>query len=493
MKAVYQRVRSEIATWRDRDEFIRPVTTLVSGTTAAYLLTYAARPVITRLFTAESFGLFTFFVAVLTIVSTISSGRYEDALMLPETENDALHLFVLAAGLVAGTAIITSLFIPWRNEIANLADQPGLAAWFILLPPAIVAVGWMQLAEIWFTRYNQFRIISSARFVRSGTTAGLQISAGLAGAGAGALIGGHVVGALVATTVLTTVIGYRYRNSLRENIRWARLRQQAVRYLRFLQYSTPAALLNNAIGRLPVVLLLVFFTADIVGYFGITYGTIAVPLGLVTGAIGQVFFVRAAEALPEKRLPRLTTRVHRRLVAIGIFPTAAAVVAGPKLFAFVFGTDWQMAGIYAQYLAPWIFLSSVASPLTRLFDVLERQRADLIFSAVMFMALTLTLVLGGTLGTALQTIAWFGIVGAVIRLSHVLLLLQITEVSWSIVPRQFGRYILLSTPFLGIVIAADHLSGPGLTFVLTLVAGAAYTGCMIADDITNFSEPHGGT
>lgn len=492
MTSVLRRVRAAVAEWRDGDRFVQPVATLASGTTAAYLLTYAARPVITRLFTAEAFGLFTFFTALTVVISTFSSGRYGDALMLPDTREDAINLLGLAGGLVLCTALLTAGLIPWRSELARMFGHPELAPWFLLLPPAVLATGWMQLAETWYTRTNEFRIISTARFVRSGSIAGLHIAGGFAGYAVGALIGGHVAGSLTAVALLLIVFLYHAGISIFRKIRRDKIIRQAKRYRRFVQYSTPAALLNNAISRLPVLLLLFFFSSDIIGYFGITYGTLAVPLGLVTGAIGQVFFVRAAEALRAKRLPDMTQHVHRRLIAIGMFPALAAVVAGPKLFAFVFGADWRMAGVFAQYLAPWIFLSSVASPLTRLFDVLERQRADLLFSLFMFVTLAAVLLTGGSTGTPTQTIIGFGIAGALVRILHILLLLKLTRVSTLILPRHLLRYAIVSIPFLGVVAGLNYATGPAVTFTGTVLVGLGYVGAVIMDDMRNHAAASAG-
>lgn len=488
MKTALRRLRGAFATWHERDEFVRPVATLVSGTTAAYLLTYAARPIITRLFTAEMFGLLTFFIALATIVGTVASGRYGDALMLPKTDEGAANLLALGGGLVAVTSMGTAAAIPWRTEIATWFGQESLAAWFFLVPPAVLATGWMQLAETWYTRQNRFRTISGGRFLRSGITTGIQVAGGIAGLGAGALIGGHVAGSLAAALLLAALIGYQYRRIVRTGIEIKKIGGMAVRYSRFVRYSTPATLLNNAISRLPILLLLFFFASDIVGYFGIAYSTLAVPLGLVTGAVGQVFFIRAAEAHQDNRLPRLTSRVHRRLIALGMFPTLAAVVAGPSLFSFVFGAEWDTAGIHARYLAAWIYLGAVASPLTRLFDVLEQQRADLLFSVLMFAVLCTTLVAGGFWGTALQTIAWFGCAGAALRLAHIALLVRLAEVPLALIPRHLIRYLALSGPFLLVVLAADHFLGNAATFALTLVTGMAYLALIAWDDMRQSPE-----
>src|SRR5690606_32485593 len=78
------------------DAFLQPVLTLVGGAAAAQALVFATRPVLTRLFTPDDFGVLTVFVTLVAVLGTVASGRYEDALMLPEDDGEAAHVLSLA-------------------------------------------------------------------------------------------------------------------------------------------------------------------------------------------------------------------------------------------------------------------------------------------------------------------------------------------------------------------------------------------------------------
>src|SRR5690606_7728230 len=126
-------------------------------------------------------------------------------------------------------------------------------------------------------------------------------------------------------------------------------------YRRFAIYSTPAAVLNGVFSRLPTVLLPLFFSWSVVGYYGRAFVALAVPLGLIGNAVAQVFFVHAGEARRAGGLSGLTAQVHARLVMLGIAPTLAVMIAGPDLFAVLFGELWRDSGEYLRYVAPWMF------------------------------------------------------------------------------------------------------------------------------------------
>jgi hypothetical protein len=60
-----------------------------------------------------------------------------------------------------------------------------------------------------------------------------------------------------------------------------------------------------------------------------------------------------------------------------------------------------------------------------LFDVLEKQRANLLFNVVLFVTRAVSLIVGGVLGDPLLAIALFGLSGAVLWFAHTIWMLQL--------------------------------------------------------------------
>jgi O-antigen/teichoic acid export membrane protein len=57
-------------------------------------------------------------------------------------------------------------------------------------------------------------------------------------------------------------------------------------------------------------------------------------------------------------------------------------VAGPWAFGWVFGGQWERAGSYAQLLAVAFLAQFVASPVTNVLNLVERQGLALIWEVV---------------------------------------------------------------------------------------------------------------
>ncbi len=464
--------------------FRGPVLTLLSGTTVVLALAYLAQPLLTRLYTPAAFGLSDYFVALTAVLASFASLRYEDALMLPEDDEEAGGVFWLALAVLCVFVGLIGVAMIWRREIAALTGLPALAPWLLLVPPTLLAMRTARIFEAWLIRARRFRNVTAGQVSNALVTVSGRVGAGLppVDAGVGGLIGGFFAGHAASMLVLGRFVLGQGARVLAGAFRWSQIRRAARRYRRFPLFSTPSTLLATLVGRLPVLLLPLFFDAAVLGLFGRAFAVLGVPLSLIGGAIAQVFFVHAAEAHRDDRLPEVTRTVHRRLVMLGLFPTLALLVAGPDVFEVVFGAAWREAGRFVQYIGPWLFLASVASPLTRLFDVLERQRLDFLTSLLMFVALAAAMLVGGRTGEVTTTLLLVGVAGAAVRVVHLAVLLRLAGVSYGAALPAYGRYLVFSLPGLLLLGGALLLHRPWLTTLAAVLAGAVYAGLVLWQD-----------
>ena len=471
------RLRTRLTRLFSPEGFRGPVLTLLSGTTAALALAYLAQPILTRLYLRDDFGVAGYFVAVMTVLISFTSLRYEDALMLPEDDEEAAGVAWLALAVLLLFAGVLGLVAIWREPLAELLGIPAVAPFLLLVPPALLAMRSAKIAELWLIRQRRFRPVTAAQVTATTTMVTARIAAGLPliAAGAAGLIGGFFLGHLASALVVGTSALRRSGRLFVRAFSLRRMLRAARRYRRFPLFSTPSALLGALIARLPFFLLPLYFADAIVGLFVLAFNVVAIPLSLVGSAVARVFFVHAAEAHRDARLAEVTETVHRRLVMLGLFPTLALLLAGPDVFAIVFGAIWREAGVYVQYVGPWLFLGAVASPLTRLFDVLERQRLDFATSVLMFAAMASALILGGRTGNVMTTLLFLGGAGAGVRLLHLGVLLRLARVPYGLALRAYGRYLVFSLPGLALIAAALWLlDSAWLTTLAAALAGLLY-------------------
>ncbi len=395
----------------------RQVLTLVTGAAAAQAVLLLARPVLTRLYPAEAFGLLSVFVAPAYLLATVGTLRYEDAVAVPARDRDGAGLAVLAAAGGLAVALGLALTAPARAQVAAALGAPELAPLLPLVPVVVGTLAAANAAQAWLARVGAYRVLSLAAVVQSALVVGVQLA--WPERDASGLVLGTALGAAAFAGVLAVAA---VRTGVARDLRWPELGALARRWRRFPQLGLPASALVQLAARLPPLVLVASFGPTVVGHFAIAVASVSVPVGLVADAAGQVFAVRGAEAQRAGRLGPLVERVHGRLVAAVAFPVLAVALLGPDLFAFVFGEPWRPSGLYARVLSPWLLLGAVGAPLTRAFDVTERQRDELLSGAATAGLIGTALTIGAGLATpaaALAVLAGGGVLARVVQIGWV--------------------------------------------------------------------------
>jgi len=131
--------------------FAADVLKLVTGTTVAQVIAALASPLLTRLYGPEAFGFFAIFTSITSIIGVIACMRYELAIMLPKTDEEAANLLglcLLCAAVVSGLTIPALYF--GGDALLSLLRAPGLG--LILVPPFVFISGVFLALNYWNSR-----------------------------------------------------------------------------------------------------------------------------------------------------------------------------------------------------------------------------------------------------------------------------------------------------------------------------------------------------
>ncbi|MFW3616422.1 lipopolysaccharide biosynthesis protein [Billgrantia antri] len=393
--------------------FARGVSVLVGGTAGAQLLTIAAAPLLTRLYTPEDFGLLAVFTAFLALFTVLAAGRYELAIPLPENDQDAANLVLLGllcVTVTAGLAALGVLF--WSAPIALALGIPDLAPYLWLVPFGILFIGTYQVFNKWAVRVRRFDQVARTRIWQALGTLGMQI--GASPLGPVGLLGGQATGQGVgaAGLALSALSRPEFRRCSLVG-----MGLQARRYKNFPIYSTWTGLFNTGSLQLAPIVFVALYGATVAGLYGLTLRILTMPISLIGQAVGNVFLSHAPEARRRNELPALVETLHRKLAILGIPSLVCLMVIGPEFFATIFGEEWRKAGVYAQWMLPWLYIQFQWSPLSMLASVLELQRDAMV--AQLFMLVARFGLLFGLYAAGAEAdtaILAFGVISAVVYL-----------------------------------------------------------------------------
>ena len=380
----------------------RTVGLVLSGTALAQAIPILGSLVIARLFIPEEFGVFTAWLGIATIAGVFVTGRLEMALALegdgaPRRRAAAAVLATTAAGILA----LSGVYACSRMWLSAPAGMPSSLE--VLLVPTVAVLALAQIMQAWSAAEGAFRLLSLMRIVQAMLVTGLQIGAGLLVPSAESLALGHVAGVAIAALVglfslkpklsgipLTTAMRQLYRS-----------------YYRFPLFSLPADTLNTAATQLPLIIVTSRFGADVGGYLALGMRTVGAPISLLGTAVLDVFKRSASESWRAVGNARDIYR-HTFLVlaAASTVATLIFMLIGEQLFAVAFGESWREAGRIAIWLLPMFALRFVASPLSYMFYLAQKQHEDLLWQVTLFVGTLIAMTQLPDYPSTLQTYAW---------------------------------------------------------------------------------------
>lgn len=392
-----------------KGRFVRGVLALSTATAIGQAIAILTSPVITRLYSPEDFGVLAVYSSYLGIIIVIASLRYELAIPLPRSDGSAANVLALSLVNLAGVTALTGLVVAlFGKRIVVWSNTPQLISYIWLLPLGVLLGGAYQAFNYWAIRKRAFTRLARTKIQQGAGSAVIKIALGLAQFGTIGLLLGNIVGQ--AAGLVSLLFG-----ALREDvvalkrIRRTRIRWTARRYRDFPLYSTWSAVANTAGSQLPLLLFSALFSPTVAGLYMLGHRVLHMPMNLLGTSIGQVFHANAAEARRDNRLGVLTLKAFEALVRISFGPMVLLAVVAPQLFTFFFGQEWKMAGVYAQWMIPWLVIVFITSPISTLVSVMEKQKQGLIFQISLLVIRSSAIIIGSRLDDPILAVACYSL------------------------------------------------------------------------------------
>ena len=434
------RIRHLIRRILPNNGLARGATVLASGTAVGQVVLLLASPLLTRLYTPADLGLLAVFVGLLALAGTVSSLRYEIAIPLPLSDQQAGGLAKLSLLILVASSLVSALILLiLHEEIAQLMNLTGESLLLLFLPMGILFSGAYSIFTYWSIRVSNYPKMASTQIQRTLVTTAIQFLAFRLGALG--LIFGQTLGQGIGTFALAKPA---LRHEGFRSSTWTDMREAFVRYRRFPLFSTWSGLANTVGLQAPVLLFAALYGPAVVGAYALAQRVLQVPASVIGSAVGQVFFGAATTAHRDGRLNFLVLQIFSKLTDLGLPIALVTMLVGPRLFSLVFGPAWQQAGEFAQLLAPWLLLVFIGSPLTKLFPTLERQSQGLVFQIVLLLARAAAILIGSSFFTLAITVGLFSLASVTCWLGFFIWVSKATGVRFTLMAMRFLSSLLLS-------------------------------------------------
>ncbi|MBP3912341.1 MAG: oligosaccharide flippase family protein [Niameybacter sp.] len=406
------------------NNFINNILVIASGTACAQLINTILSPVITRIYSPEEYGILTLYTSIIGIFSVITSLRYESTIAIADDEDTAINMGCVSLYILMLMTIIYTIFIGiFGSKILAWFQAEGLYKYRYLIPIGLFFIGLYNICVQWAYRNKDFKTISTTKLSQSIIQNLIKILCGILGFGPIGLIVGTIAGQSAGFFNLAKPL-LRSKKRLFASIEKNKMINGAKRYIRFPLFSTPSQILNIAGVQLPVIFITALFGNEATGLYGLANSIINLPFSLVSGAISDVYYSEAASIGKKnpRRLRELSKNLLKKLFLIGIFPTVIVVLFGPVLFSIVFGEAWYQAGQYAQIIVILVFVRFIFMPISRVYEVYEKQKEAFLLDAMRLMLVLMSFIVSRVLSfNAYLTIAIYSMVMCIVYFSTYLM------------------------------------------------------------------------
>lgn len=373
-----------------KSEFAKNVLTLMTGTTIGQAIPVLVSPIVTRLYSPEEYGVFAIFLSITAILSVISTGRYEFAIVVTEEEETALNLTALSIVISFFLSVFSfALVVAFDSEFADLLGQPEIAVYLYFVPLALFLNGVYQTLAQLLNRKKEYSIISAGKIAQPTLTATTQISFGFFKYGNG-LIFGNLFGIVISTALLFSKAWKLFKTKLFQ-FSVENLKSTALQYKDLPRFSVVGSLLNSLSFNLVNLFLSFLFNPVFVGFYALIFRVLSSPAIVIGTAVGQVYLEQASSEKKKTGNSFNTFKyTSQRLLLAGIPIFTLIYFFIEDVFGFVFGEQWKPAGSYARILLPLFFVRFISTTLSGTLNVYEKWRPSLLIHTSLLVATIVT-------------------------------------------------------------------------------------------------------
>jgi O-antigen/teichoic acid export membrane protein len=371
-----------------KSELLRSASVLISGTIIAQLISILLQPILRRLFSPESFGIYSVYLSLVGMILILCSLRYDDTIVLPKADKESINLlglsliisfffnlFIFLLVLILGKKIIFFLNLPANFPVSML---------YIIPAGAFLFSSYSSL-NAWLIRRKKYYSISLNKMIRRGSEGAAQISFALLKSFNG-LIYSDIIGQ--AANVLTVAIQARKCELNLKLISFTKLKYVFRKYSEFPKYNLLPAFMSSCSYFLPPIFINKYFSPETAGFFDLSKLVLSIPLAFIASSISSVLLQRISEKFNRKE--SFLTEIKPILFMVGliaVFEVLAIILFGEELFKIVFGPQWITSGKISKIMV-WSFaFNFIASSFTNIFVSMRKIKTYSIWQFIYFISI----------------------------------------------------------------------------------------------------------
>ena len=365
-----------------KNEFLKNILTLLTGTFLGQAVSFLFIPVLTRLYSNELFGYYFIFISTINILSKFSTLRFELAIVLVKNIKIAVNALAVTFLILIATTSLILIFalilnhLPISNGTFKVISQN-----LFLIPAVLFLAGIIEIMAAWNNRLKKYKIISGSKIVNSTGIPVFQMLLKNLTENKSGLVIGYSLGRLLTAIYLLL---FTLRNILC-NLKYLRvsLMKQVLKNNRKIPlFNSLINVVNNISNEIPVYAFGMFYGASATGFYGMANKISGTPVDIIGRSVSQVYYQKTAEDFANnKSIYFFTKKLLKKLIIIGSGILIVYLLSLPLLH-LILGNQWKGIEIYVLILLPSILVNFLVQPISSLYTVFNKQHVMIVFQII---------------------------------------------------------------------------------------------------------------
>lgn len=379
--------------------------------------------IVGRQYNEEMMGVLGSFLSWGGILSIATTGRYEQAIVIAPSEQEAYDLYI--CGIRLSTLLSAVLFLG-SLLIYLLIPEQTLGVYILLLPLFVLFTSLYAHISSMALRNKSFNRLSLAQSINGVGNNLLKVVWGSFHPSVIGLISSSITAIFLAFFSYIPFIKKVFRrpvSPLSASLAIAR------KYRNFPRYSLPQALIDTLLGSLLILLLPLRFGMAEVGFLTMSIMLARRPLNIIGENLGKVYFQRLSETVHNAQSIAPTVRRLLLITFILGIPLALALAWGMEyLVLFFVGNKWLVSAYIIRWMLPMLIPNFAAAILNVIPDILGFQRSNMWSQIIMLALYTTAILLGFYCFSFERFIPFFYTCMAFVQIGYLLYLLRLVAI-----------------------------------------------------------------
>ena len=362
----------------------KDILVVFSGSLVAQVITILALPLLTRLYSPESYGIFSSVLVVSSLLLVMSMGRYEQALIQQKKKKRRVEIFISSLAILI-TFTILLYFVTNTLNSAYIIYRS--------LPLIVFFYGLNVLLEKKVNSEGGFKILSQQKLIKTVVEISVASLFSIYYESYYGLILGVVFGLVTSSLFM---LYYSDRVEINE-FKMSEAKITLKKYLDFPKFNLPHALINSGMSYLPIIAIPFFFDVEFLGYYALAMKLIQTPFSLISSAIYNVVAPKIARDCYSSsgELSTLVFILFGQIILVLTTLFMLVALPGEEIFLFIFDDRWLISYNFMIIMLPWVLVTFIAMPFSCVTNIFLKQKKAFIIEIFVSIIKLAAIAIGG--------------------------------------------------------------------------------------------------